>query len=92
MKLSKLFFTGLMFAVLAITPFAANARDGHDVRNDRKDIRHDERHLARNEAQRNRAIKNGHPNVAAHDERKVQHDRKDLRHDRKIYVTTEGAN
>jgi hypothetical protein len=80
MKLSKLIAAGLMLAAFAIAPIAGMAQDRHQ---DRKDIRHDERKLAYNEAQRNRAIKNGHPKVAAHDEAKVQADKRDLHHDRK---------
>lgn len=85
MKLTNLIAAGVVLAAFAFTPVVTKAQDNNaaDKKQDRKDIRHDERKLARNKAQRNRAIENGHPKAAAHDEAKVQRDKADLHKDRK---------
>jgi hypothetical protein len=80
MKLTNVIATGAVLIAFALTPVVSFAQDKQA---DKKDIKQDERKEVRNKAQRNRAIKNGHPKNAVKDEKKVQADKKDLHHDRK---------
>lgn len=83
-KLTNLIASTILVAAFAFAPFITKAQDNKvDKRQDRKEIHHDQRKLARNRAQRNRAVATGHHRVAAHDQRKVNRDRRDLHHDRK---------
>lgn len=80
MKLTNLIATGAVLFAFAFAPVISNAQDATQ---DHKDVKKDERQLAKDKAKRNRAEKNGHPKVAAKDEGKVQKDKKDIHKDRK---------
>ena len=80
MKLTNVITTGAILLAFALTPVVSFAQDKQA---DKKDIKQDQNKLARNKAQRNRAIDKGHPKQAVKDEKKVHADKKDIHHDKK---------
>jgi len=80
MKLTNVIAAGAIMFAFALAPVVTIAQEKQA---DKKDIKHDETKLARNNAQRNEAIKKGEPKKAVKDEKKVHADKKDLRKDRK---------
>jgi uncharacterized protein HemX len=80
MKLTNLIAAGSLIAAIAFAPVVTVAQDKQQ---EKKDLAKTQDKLAKNEAQKNKAIKKGEPKKAVADEKKVQKDKKEIHKEKK---------